>query len=212
MKRDPVVLIVLAMLGSLLLAFGLNKVREAPTPEMLAAAQMKGQAAKEFALQSTDGKMIHLSDLRGRAVVLNFWSTTCEPCKVEMPWFVQLQRQYGPQGLQVLGMAYDPSGVEDIVSFAKGMGIDYPILVGAKPALDLVANNYGGIAFLPETFYIGRDGKVSEKTIGLRSKVEIEESIRKALAQGPIKMADGQSESAKRLSGASAAAVKPSPE
>jgi peroxiredoxin len=215
LKRDPVVSIVLAMVASLLLVFGFNKVREAPTPEMLAAARMKGQAAHEFALQTTDGKMIHLSDLRGRAVVLNFWSTTCEPCKVEMPWLIELQKQYGPQGLQILGMAYDPSDVKDIAMFAKDMNIDYPILVGAESERNTVANNYGGVAFLPETFFIGRDGKVSEKTIGLKSKDEIEESIRKALAQdaqSPNKMVDGPGSAVRRLSGASAAALKPSSE
>lgn len=199
MKRDPVVSIVLAMVASLLLVFGFNKIRETPTPEMLAAAKMKGQVAHEFALQTVEGKRIRLSDLRGRAVVLNFWATTCGPCKVEMPWLVELQRQYGPQGLQILGMAYEATDVEDIATFAKDMSLDYPVLVGAEAERNAVANDYGGIAFLPETFYIARDGKVTEKTIGLKSKSDIEESIRQVLAQGPVKIADGQGSAGERV-------------
>jgi thiol-disulfide isomerase/thioredoxin len=213
LKRDPVVLIVLAMVASLLLVFGFNKVREAPTPEALAAAKMKGQPAHEFALQTTEGKVIHLSDLRGRAVVLNFWATWCEPCKIEMPWLMELQKQYGAQELQVVGVQMnDDAAVEDVASFAKGMGIGYLILVGKRAEQNAIANDYGGIAFLPETVFITRDGKISEKTIGLRSKPEIEESIQQALAQAPNKTADGPSGPAGRLSGASAAAVKPTSE
>ena len=193
LKRDPVVWIVLAMLGSLLLAFGFNKVREAPTPEVLAAAKMKGQTAHEFTLATTDGQMMRLSDLRGRAVVLNFWATWCGPCKVEMPWFVELQKQYGPQGLQVIGVdVQDDASVQDVNAFAHGLGVDYPILVGNRADQNAIGNDYGGLPFLPTTVFIARDGKVSEKTIGLTSKSEIEESIRKALAQGPVKVADQQ--------------------
>ena len=134
LKRDPVMLIVLAMLASVLLVYGFSSALNghALSPEELAAVKMRGQTAHDFQLKTTTGNTIHLADLRGRAVVLNFWSTTCEPCKVEMPWLAELQKQYGPQGLQILGMAYDPSDVEDIAGYSKDMGIDYPILVGAE--------------------------------------------------------------------------------
>ena len=211
MKREPVLWVVLAMAASLLLAFGFIKVREAPTPEALAAAQMKGQAAHEFVLSTVDNKRIRLSDLRGQAVVLNFWATWCEPCKVEMPWFMELQKQYGPQGLQVVGVDMnDDAALEDVASFVKNMGIAYPILVGKRSDQKTVASDYGGIAFLPETVFITRDGKISEKTIGLRSKAEIEESIRQVLSQSPNKVADGPSGSGGRLTEGSTTVLKPS--
>ncbi len=212
MKRSPVFLIVLAMAASMMLVYGFTSVRNGRSlsPEELAAAKMKGMTASDFELATTDGRKVRLADLRGRAVVLNFWATSCEPCQVEMPWLIELQKQYGPQGLQILGMAYDASDVMDIASFGKDMGIDYPILVGGSIERERVAKNYGGIAFLPETFYIGRDGKVVEKTIGLKEKSEIEESIQKALAQGPaIRVADGQGNSSSPLG---AAGAKSSPE
>ena len=70
--------------------------------------------------------------MRGKAVLLNFWATYCEPCKVEMPWFVELQKEYGPHGFQIVGVAMDDASTEDIAKFAKDMGVNYPILVGEE--------------------------------------------------------------------------------
>jgi cytochrome c biogenesis protein CcmG/thiol:disulfide interchange protein DsbE len=111
-------------------------------------------------------------------VLLNFWATWCEPCKLEMPWFVALQKKYGPEGLQVLGVAMDDSPAKDIADFAKKMGVNYPIVIGKEA----VGDEYGGIPYLPSSFYISRDGKVVERVFGLVNKSEIESDIQKALA------------------------------
>jgi hypothetical protein len=60
------------------------------------------------------------------------------------------------------------------------LGVDYPILIGKES----VGDAYGGLPFLPATFYIGRDGKVVDKVFGLKGKAEIEDNIKKALAEG----------------------------
>jgi len=120
-----------------------------------------------------------LSDFQGKAVLLNFWATWCEPCKVEMPWFVDLQKKYGPQGLQVIGVAMDDASPKDIASFAQKMGVNYPILIGKEE----VGTQYGGLEYLPSTFYISRSGKVIEHAFGLVSRSEIEANIEKALGQ-----------------------------
>jgi peroxiredoxin len=177
-KRDPVVIIVVAMVVSLMLVFGFNMTRR--SPHQNSGGKMAGQLAPDFTLQSLEGKTVHLSDFRGKAVLLNFWATWCQPCKIEMPWFVELQKQYGSEGLQVIGVAMDDASPEDIAKFAKDLGVDYPILIG-KEAL---SEAYGGVPFLPTTFYIGRDGKVVDKVFGLKGKGEIEDSIKKALAEG----------------------------
>jgi peroxiredoxin len=137
--------------------------------------------APDFTLQSLDGKSVSLSDLRGKAVLLNFWATWCTPCKIEMPWFVELQNQYGAQGLQIVGVAMDDASKEDIAKFAKDMGVNYPILMGKEA----VGDQYGGIPALPETFFIGRDGKILDKILGLKGKGAIEEDIKRALDTEP---------------------------
>ena len=177
MKRDPVILIVIALVISLMLAFGIRKSRHTSGREH-SAGQLQGQAAPDFALTSLDGKTVKLSDFRGKAVLLNFWATWCEPCKIEMPWFVELQNKYGPQGLQVLGVAMDDSGTKEIGDFAKTMKVNYPIVIGKES----VGDQYGGIPYLPSTFYIDRDGKVIDRIFGLVSRSEIESDIQKALA------------------------------
>src|SRR5215472_9238627 len=66
-----------------------------------------GAAAPDFTLPDLKGRNVQLASFKGKAVVVDFWATWCEPCKIEMPWLVDLQKKYGPQGLQVLGVAMD---------------------------------------------------------------------------------------------------------
>jgi thiol-disulfide isomerase/thioredoxin len=138
----------------------------------------KGSVAPDFALKDlADGKEVRLSSLRGKAVLVNFWATWCEPCKIEMPWFVELQKKYEAQGFTVLGVAMDDASPSDIADFAKKMGVNYPIVIGKEA----VGDQYGGIPYLPSTFYIGRDGKVVDRVFGLVSRSEIESDIQKAM-------------------------------
>jgi peroxiredoxin len=180
-KRDPVVIIVVAMVVTVMLVFGFQMARRTGRG-VSAGPSMKGQTAPDFTLESLDGKTVHLSDFRGKGVLLNFWATWCQPCKIEMPWFAELQKQYGPQGLQIVGIAMDDASPKEIGEFAHDLGVNYPILVGKEA----VGDAYGGVQFLPATVYIGRDGKVVDKVFGLKGRGEIEENIKKALAGGQV--------------------------
>ncbi len=172
--RNPLALVVVAAVAAAMLYFGMHMSRRSGESQSLI---MKASPAPDFTLESLDGKNLRLSDLRGKAVLLNFWATWCGPCKIETPWLVELQNQYGAQGLQVVGIAMDDSGKDDIAKFAKDMGVNYPVLLGKEA----VGDAYGGVPALPESFFIGRDGKIVDKIIGLKGKGEIEDSIRKAL-------------------------------
>jgi glutathione peroxidase-family protein len=90
---------------------------------------------------------------------------------------VELQKQYGSQGLQVVGVAMDDSGKDEISRFAQDMGMNYPVLLGKEA----VGDAYGGVPALPESFFVGRDGKIVDKIMGLRDRSEIEDSVKKAL-------------------------------
>src|ERR1700690_3944276 len=167
------------MVVTVMIVFGFQMARRNSGQTVNAGPNMNGQAAPDFALQSLDGKTVHLSDFRGKGVLLNFWATWCQPCKIEMPWFAELQKQYGPQGLQVIGVAMDDASPKEIGEFAQKMSVNYPVLVGK----DAVGDQYGGIPYLPSTFYISRDGKVVDRVYGLVSRSEIENNIQKALGQ-----------------------------
>lgn len=145
--------------------------------QSLMAGQSVGRQAPDFVLEDLQGKKVKLSDFRGKAVLLNFWATWCGPCKVEMPWFVELQKQYGPQGLEIVGVALDDSGRDTISKFAKEMGVNYTILQGQ----DSVGDAYGAMG-LPTSYFIDRNGKIVESVSGLLARSEIEGDIKKALA------------------------------
>jgi len=180
-KRDPVVIIIVAMVVALMLVFGLNLAHKSKG-NAIAGMQMKDGVAPDFTLQSLDGQTVRLADFRGKAVLLNFWATWCSPCKIEMPWFVELQKQYGPDGLQVVGVAMDDASPKEIADFAKEMGVNYPVLIGKES----VGDAYGGVQFLPENFYIDRNGKVLDRAFGLKGRGEIEDEIKRIVASTAV--------------------------
>jgi thiol-disulfide isomerase/thioredoxin len=130
-------------------------------------------------LTSLDGKKVSLSDYKGKAVLVNFWATWCGPCKVEMPWFEEFQKQYAGQGLVILGLVDDvDAGKDAIAKTAQQAGATYPILLTDGK----VQKAYGGVDVLPMSFYVDRNGVVVEETAGLGPKDEIEAHIKKAIA------------------------------
>lgn len=173
--RNPLALVVVAVIAAAMLYFGFHMARRSGTdaPSIVG----KSTPAPDFTLEKLNGGNLKLSDLRGKAVLLNFWATWCGPCKIETPWLVEMQNQYGNQGLQVIGVAMDDSGKDEISKFAKDMGVNYPVLLGKEA----VGDEYGGVPALPESFFIGRDGKIVDRIIGLKGKAEIEDAIKKAL-------------------------------
>jgi thiol-disulfide isomerase/thioredoxin len=156
-----------------------KKDADAPPPDF--PEPQKGSVAPDFSLKSLpDGKEIRLSSLRGKAVLVNFWATWCEPCKIEMPSLVDLQKKYGPQGLQIVGVAMDDADDKEISTFAHKMGVNYIVLRGTEKVGDL----YGGVDRLPITYYLDRSGKVVDETLGMAGEATLEDAIKRALAQG----------------------------
>jgi thiol-disulfide isomerase/thioredoxin len=152
---------------------------DAPPPEL--PEPPKGSVAPDFSLKNlADGKDVRLSSLRGKAVLVNFWATWCEPCKIEMPSLVDLQKKYGPQGLQIVGVAMDDADDKEISTFAHKMGVNYLVLRGTEKVGEL----YGGIEHLPMTYYLDRSGKVVDETVGMAGEATFEDAIKRALAQG----------------------------
>jgi thiol-disulfide isomerase/thioredoxin len=151
----------------------------------------RGVQAPDFELKVVDsqGKTMKLSSLKGKAVIVNFWATWCEPCKIEIPWLIQLQKKYGPQGLQIVGVAMDDTEEKTISEFSHKMGVNYPVLIGTEKVADL----YGGVDGLPISFFLDRSGKVVDHILGLVSESQIEGSIQKSLAQGSPAPASGTS-------------------
>lgn len=155
------------------------KDKPAPSLPPMPEAPKAGSAAPDFTLPDLKGKGVQLSSFKGKAVVVDFWATWCEPCKIEMPWLVDLQKKYGPQGLQIIGVAMDDADEQTIEAFARKMGVNYPVLKGTEA----VADQYGGLEGLPATFFLDRSGKIVDVAVGLTSQSVLEDSIKRSLEQ-----------------------------
>ncbi len=138
----------------------------------------RGEPAPEFELSALDGRSVKLSDFRGRPVLLNFWATWCGPCRIETPWLVELYVVYHPQGVDFIGISMDDPGQQVAVrDFARSMSVNYPLLFGSAT----VADAFGGVRLLPQTFFIGRDGRLVDSTVGVTSKADLDAIIRRLL-------------------------------
>ena len=177
MKRNALVFVALFVAILAMLASGKYLDRTRKHGPLKLVGNVQGLPAPDFQLPSLDGAKVKLSDFRGKAVLLNFWATWCPPCKVEMPWFADLQKEYGKDGLVILGVAMDDSEPDKIAQFASEIGVNYPILLGT----DQVSDDYGNVQYLPTSFYISRDGTIVDKMTGLLDRKDIEEAVKKTL-------------------------------
>lgn len=182
MKRKVVIFALMVVIVAGLLVMGKFQGKFPSSRARSVAAATKGHDAPDFVLSDLQGHSVKLSDLRGKAVVLNFWATWCPPCKEEIPWFVELQKRYGAQGLQVVGVSMDDDGDQkNVAKFAAENSINYPVLLGKEE----VARQYGGIDYLPTTFYIDRQGVVMDRVFGQPGRDEIEQNVKRAIASKP---------------------------
>jgi cytochrome c biogenesis protein CcmG, thiol:disulfide interchange protein DsbE len=138
----------------------------------------QGNLAPNFSLPQLSGAWLELSNYRGKVVLLDFWATWCEPCREEIPQFIDLQKKYGPEGLQIIGVAMDDTP-EPVRDFGKQFEMNYPVVIGNARIGEL----YGGVLGLPIAFLIARDGRISGKHIGPLAMPTIEKEITKLLQQ-----------------------------
>lgn len=139
-------------------------------------------AAPAGAWTQLDGRRATLEDLRGQVVVLDFWATYCPPCREEIPHLVRLQKQFGPQGLKVVGL--NVGGEEDrpkVPDFVKQYGIQYQL---ADPEDETVRLFLADDDSIPQTFVIDRQGRVVTHVVGFDEEVagRLERAVTQALA------------------------------
>jgi thiol-disulfide isomerase/thioredoxin len=135
--------------------------------------------APDFTLERFGGGNLTLSEHMGKVIILDFWATWCPPCRQEIPDFVQLQKDYGPRGLTVIGVSLDRDGETAVRPYADEVGINYPVVYGFNH--QEVSDNYGGITGIPTTFIINQKGDIVEKYVGYQSRTVFETKIRQLL-------------------------------
>jgi peroxiredoxin len=160
------------------------------SPQSVKAASVKPDGerkpAPEFALKDADGKVVHLSDYRGKVVLLDFWATWCGPCKIEIPWFMEIERNNKDKGFAVLGVAMDDEGWEVVKPFLNDLKVNYRVVIGN----DNTAQQYGGVDALPTTFLIDREGRIAAVHVGLTGKKEFIDGVEQLL-QAPLSATTG---------------------
>jgi cytochrome c biogenesis protein CcmG/thiol:disulfide interchange protein DsbE len=135
-------------------------------------------APLNYTLKDMNGKEAHLSDYKGKVIMLNFWATWCGPCQYEIPMFIKLQEKYRDQGLVFLGVSVDDEAPQ-LQAYAKEKKMNYPVLVGADH--EELQEAYGPMVGIPTTILIGRDGSICTKYMGAQSLERFERDIKALL-------------------------------
>ncbi len=130
--------------------------------------------APAFTVRTLDGKVVKLSDFRGRPVVLDFWATWCAPCKASMPHLTDLQKRYDKQGLVVIGLSVDDGSAQKVRQFADKLGVGFRLAM----ADDKVLDSYGPIRAIPTTFFINRKGEVVRRVVGYIDAETVESYVK----------------------------------
>ena len=122
--------------------------------------------APDFSLKSVDGKIVKLSDFKGKVIILDFWATWCPPCRKGIPDLISIQNEY-KNDVVVIGVSLDgDKTIKDVPGFAKEYGINYPIVYGDEK----IVTAYGGIQAIPTAFVIDKKGNIADQHVGLVDK------------------------------------------
>src|SRR5258707_10859537 len=156
------------------------------TRAVTANQENKPAPSPDFTLKDLDDHDVSLSQFKGKVVLVNFWATWCGPCKIEIPWLVELQDKYAARGFTVLGVAMDEEGKNTVAPFVRkerfkvdgtAQSMNYPIVLGN----DATADKFGGLIGFPTSVLISKDGRVVKRVDGLVSYDEIDKAIQSQL-------------------------------
>ncbi len=185
MKRIGLILATLIAI----VAFALVANRATRIPSARAAKtnyENKLATSPDFTLKDLEDHDVSLSEFKGKVVLVNFWATWCGPCKIEIPWLVELQGKYAARGFTVLGVAMDEEGKSAVAPFVRkerfdvsgtSQSMNYPIVLGN----DATADKFGGLIGFPTSVLISKDGRVVKRVNGLVSYDEIDKAIQSQL-------------------------------
>lgn len=148
-------------------------------PATSLAIPQKGQPAPALKVTTTTGQQVTLANYRGRVLILDFFASWCQPCRVSIPHLVELNRRYGAQGLQILGLSLDENS-EDVKEFIAEKRINYPV---ALTDSDLQSDY--GIRSVPTLYLVNKKGVIAEKFLGYSEETgkALEAAIKKLLAE-----------------------------
>jgi peroxiredoxin len=121
------------------------------------------QPAPDVRYTLLDGRQATVASLRGRVVLVNFWSTDCAPCVAEMPQLVATWRKYSPRGFETLAvsMSYDPPFA--VSRFAESRGLPFGVVIDNTGE---IAHRFGDVRFTPTSMLINKRGEIVARWVG----------------------------------------------
>lgn len=131
----------------------------------------------DISFSDLDGHRYHLSDFRGKVVVVNFFKSDCPPCMVELRELAKLYRKYEKDGLMIISLMIDEEGLPLLPRIVEAKGITYPVGLASEEVIQA----FGGVYITPTTFIIDRQGEVVKRFIGYAGREYLEKKIRKYL-------------------------------
>lgn len=140
----------------------------------------KRNSAPDFEVKDSNGQSFHLADYKGKVVLLNFWATWCGPCKVEIPWFIEFEKNYKDKGFAVVGVSLDDDGWDAVKPYLQSRKMNYRVALGSME-IERLYSGGAGIESLPTTFIIDRDGKIADVHVGLISKSDYQNELEELL-------------------------------
>lgn len=162
-------LLVLALLAALTAAYLASRERQVP------AQQAAAKALLALSLDDVAGKPQALSQWQGKILVVNFWATWCPPCLHEIPGFSRLNRKFGANGVQFVGIGIDSA--DKIRDFANFAPVSYPLLIGMTETLALARALGNRTDGLPYTVVLARDGSLQQTRLGAWREEELEKLL-----------------------------------
>lgn len=146
-----------------------------PAPEAKAPSPpaIRGKPAPDFELPDLAGAKLHRSDLKDKVLLVNFWATWCAPCEIEIPWFIDFDKKYRSQGLEIVGVSLDEEGPAKVKKYVAEHKMTYHVVMGDEKTADA----FGGILGLPTTFLVDRSGKFHSMHRGLVLKDIVENEL-----------------------------------
>ena len=121
----------------------------------LASSGLEGQPAPDFALKSSTGDNLRLSEYRGDVVMINFWATWCGPCRQEMPLLDELYTRYQRVGFNLLGVNIDDDS-RRAMQMIEELGVNLPVLCDARKEV----SKLDSVEAMPVTVIVDREGRV----------------------------------------------------
>jgi len=184
LKRIGLILTSLAAMAIFVL--WANRVTQTPSARAAKKTKEDKPFSPDFTVKDLKGRDISLSQFKGKVVLVNFWATWCGPCRIEIPWLIELQDKYSARGFTVLGVAMDEEGKSVVGPFVQKerfkvngalQSMNYPVVLGD----DAAADKLGGMVGFPTSVLLSKDGRVVKRVDGLLSYQEIDQAIQSQL-------------------------------